>query len=822
MFPALWQEIRFAARSLRLNPGFTSAAVLTLAIGIGANTAIFSVLNGVLLKPLPFPNSEELVGVWHRAPGLNISHIAMAPSLYVTYREQNRVFEDIGLWSASTATVTEAPNPEQVEVLSITDGTLSLLGVSTVLGRRFSANDHAQGSPDTVILTYQYWQERFVGDVSVLGRRVMVNAQPREVIGVLPDSFRFLNQRPSLLLPLKFAESQLILGYFNYQAVARLKPGVTIFHANADLARMLPIWIRSFPPAPGFPKLIESAQLTPTLQPFIQDAVGDVGRVLWVVMATLGVVLLIAVANVANLFLVRADARRHEFAVRAALGAGWNRIAGVLLLESLILGMAGGIAGLAIASSAVRVVSRTAPAQLPRLDDISIDTTVLLFLVIVSVCCGVLFGLVAVINYAVPQRASALQAASRTHSQGRDRHRVQGALVVVQVALALVLLIGAGLMIRTFQSLRQVQPGFTRPNEVQTFRITIPGQQLSDPEQVVRMQQAILDRIAAIPSVAGSSFAQSAPMDGRTDHDPIIVEGSPDTDRQMTHIRTFNFVAPGFFHAVGNSLIAGRDLTWTEVYDRRPVALVSENLARELWGDPRAAIGRRIRENLRSPWREVIGVVNDVRDDGIDRTAPPMVYWPIILNEFRGQGVMVKRSVAFVVRSNRTGTDGFLEELQKAVWAVNKDLPVAAVQPLGKIYERSMARTAFTLVMLAIAGGMALLLGCIGIYAVMSSTVSRRTHELGIRMALGARPVDVSTLVLRHSVALTVTGIVIGLAGATIVTRLLQGLLVGVTPLDPVTFVLVSLTLTAMALLAAHIPARRAARLDPVTVLKME
>jgi predicted permease len=384
------------------------------------------------------------------------------------------------------------------------------------------------------------------------------------------------------------------------------------------------------------------------------------------------------------------------------------------------------------------------------------------------------------------------------------------------------LLIFSGLMIRTFQSLRQVQPGFTRPQQIQTFRIAIPTALVRDPEQVVRMQQAVLDRISAIRDVEASSFALSAPMDERTDHDPVIVEGAMDADRQMTNIRAFNFIVPGFFNTVGNPLITGRDLTWTDVYDKRPVALVSENLARELWGQPAAAIGKRIRETLKSPWHEVVGVVGDTKDDGIDEEAPKTVYWPIVLYGFYGQDVMVKRGVAYVVRSSRTGTVSLLEDLQHAVWAVNNELPLADARTLGEIYDQSMARTSFTLVMLAIAGGMALLLGVVGIYAVMSSAVSQRTRELGIRIALGASHVQVIELVLRHSLALTVLGVVVGLAGAAALTRFLKGILFGVTPLDPATFLFVSLMLTFVATLAAHIPARRAARVDPMTALRAE
>jgi len=492
-----------------------------------------------------------------------------------------------------------------------------------------------------------------------------------------------------------------------------------------------------------------------------------------------------------------------------------------LLSESLILGVAGGVVGLGVTKMALGLLAWIGPTQLPRLQDISLDPTVLLFALAISLLSGVLFGLIPVLKYGTPRIALALQAGGRT-SDSRELHRARSVLVVTQVALALVLLISAGLMIRTFQNLRHVQPGFMEPEDVQTFRIQIPGPQVADPEQVVRMQQAILEKIAAIPGVASVSFAQSVPIDGRTDHDPVVVQGRPDADRQMVNIRTYNFVAPGFSRVIGNRFIAGRDFTWTDVYDRRPVVLISENLARELWGEPADALGQRIRETLSGPWREIVGVVGDLRDEGIDKKAPSMVYWPTILNGFLGQEVMVKRSIAFAIRTSRAGSATLQEQLQEAVWAVNTELPLAEMRTLGDIYDRSMSRTSFTLVMLAIAGAMALLLGLVGIYAVMSSSVSQRTREIGIRIALGAQRRQVIAPILRYSLALTATGTAIGLAGAATLTRVLDGILFGVTSLDPATFLVMSTALISVSILAAHIPARRAARLDPMAVLRIE
>ena len=697
-----------------------------------------------------------------------------------------------------------------------------MLGVAPALGRRFIAADVVDGSADTVMLTDDYWRSRFAGDASVIGRHLTVGGRPREVIGVLPRGFRFLNQKPALLLPLKFAPSSLILGYFNYQAVARLKPGVTLVEAQTDIARMLPIWLASYPAAPGYSRaFFEDARMSPRVRPFKEDAVGDVGSVLWIVMATLGVVLLIACANVANLLLVRAEGRRQELAVRVALGAGRGRIARALLIESLLLGVVGGLAGLVVAAGALRVLAMIGPTQLPRLDEIAIDRTVLLFTLLIALFSGVVFGLAPVFKYARMHGGGALQSGSRSQTASRDRHRARGALVVLQLALALVLLISAGLTVRTFVAMKAVHPGFQRPETVQTLRIAIPVVAAKEAAQVVQAEHAILDRLAAIPGVSDVGFAQSVPLDGRTDGDPIVAEGA-DEARQMAAMRRYNFVSPDFFRTVGVPVLAGRDLSWDDLTNRRPVALVSQNLARELWGAPGAAVGKRVRPSAAGPWWEVIGVVGDIRDEGTYKNAPAIVYFPVLVDDFLGERTIVKRNVAFAVRSDRAGTDALMQDIRRAVWAVDKDLPVADVRTLADLNDRSMARTSFTLVMLSIAGGMALLLGLVGIYAAMSSSVSQRTKEMGIRLALGARQTQVMASVHADSLKLTAIGTIIGLACAAAVTRVLSGVLFGVTPLDPVTFLVVPFVLAAVSVLATQIPARRAARLDPMTAIRQE
>ena len=814
-------QLRHVVRRLMRSPLFTAITLMTLAVGIGANTAIFSVVNGVLLKALPYPNPGKLVGVWQTAPGLGIKELNASPATYFTYRDESRTFEDIGLWRNDSVSVTGIAEPEQVDALFVTDGTLPILGVQPIRGRWFSRKDDLPGSPETVMLSHGYWQRRFGGDPSVIGRRVVVDAKAREVIGIMPQSFRFMNAKAALIVPFQINRNEAFIGNFSYQAVARLKPGVTLAQANADVARMLPMLSAKFKPAPGMNmKMLEDARLGPNVRPLKQDVIGDVGKVLWVLMATVGIVLFIACANVANLLLVRAEGRQQELAIRAALGAGWGQIARELLFESAALGLMGGVLAVGLAYAGLRLLVKLAPANLPRLEEISIDAPVLLFTLAISLIAGLLFGLIPVLKYAGPQLSTSLREGGRSLSDGKERHRARSVLVVVQVALALVLLIGSGLMIRTLQALKHVQPGFTQPEEVLTLRVSIPSAQVPDADRVVRMDNDILQKIAEIPGITSLGLSNSITMDGNYDNDPIFPEDRPYAEGKLPPLRRFKFVAPDFFKTMGNPLLAGRVITWEDIYHKRQVVLVSENLAREYWHDPSAAIGKRIRETPTSPWREIVGVVGNERDNGVDQKAPTVVYWPMLVKPFWGMPVMVHRTMAFAIRSGRTGSASFLKEIQHAVWSVNPDLPIADVRTVKEIYDRSMARTSFTLVMLAIAASMALLLGIVGIYGVISYSISQRTREIGIRMALGASQQNVRRMFVRHGLMLTFIGVACGLAAAVTLTRLMSALLFEVSPVDPVTYCAVPVILVAAALVASYVPARRATVIAPLDALR--
>ena len=820
-----WRDACYGLRGLWRNPGFTIVAVLTLAIGIGATTAVFSVVDGILIKPLPYPGADRLVGVSQTAPGFINGPKAFncSPSMYFTYREESQTFEYFGLAATGGASVTGLGEPEQVRNMNTTYGTLQALGVQPVVGRWFTEADDTPGgtNPDPVIISYGYWQSHFGGDKSALGRGMTVDSVPRQIVGVMPAGFRYLNVEPELITTARFDRNRVFLGNFYLQGVARLKPGVTLQQANADLGRVLEIWKNAWPGPPGG-RQTDNWQIRPALRPLKQDVVGDTGNALWVLMGAISMVLLIACANVANLLLVRTQSRQQELAVRAALGGSRGRIAAALFVESILLSLIGGAFGIGLAYVGLRLLVRIGPANLPRLNELGIDLLTLGFAFCASLFSGVLFSLMPMLKGAGTRMAGALRGVGRTSSQSKERHRASNVLVVAQVALALILLISSGLMIRTFQALRNVDPGFTRPESIQIFRIWLPFSQVQRTEEVARIEVAIRDKLAGIPGVTAVAFSNTVPLDGRRVWDPVSVEDKIYAPGQ-TPARTLRFVSPGFFEATGTRLIAGRDITWPEFHNHRPVALVSENMARELWGAAASAVGKRIHEPGPKPtWREIVGVTEDVRDEGVQFNAASIAYFPAVMENGYGNPLYVQRPVAYTIRTERAGTQSLLTEARAAVWSVNSNLPVFLVSTMKDLYDQSLAATSFTLVMLAIAGTMALLLGIVGIYGVMSYAVSQRTREMGIRLALGAEAGQLKRMFVGNGLLLAGAGVVIGLAAAAGLAQLMKSLLFGISPLDPVIYVAMPVVLVAAALLASYLPARRASRIDPSEALRLE
>ncbi len=807
------RDLKHALRRLARTPMFSVATITTLALGIGANVAVFSVIYGVMLKPLPYRDPDQLIAVWQTAPGVNIKDLNASLADYVTYLEHSQTFADVALWTGPDAIVTDKGIAERVSVASITHRMLPLLGVQPLLGRGFVETDDAEGSAEVVMLGYGYWQQHFGGDLNIVGRRITIDGNPVEVIGVLPQSFWLMDTPHDVARPLRFNRASVHLAGYNFQAIARLKPGITIAQANRDVARMIALELTLFPPPDGMSvKQMQEARLGPNVRLLKDDFLGDIGRSLWVVMATIAIVLLIACANVANLLLVRTEGRSRELAVRLALGAGRARLAREMFVESFAVAFMGGALGVLLAALVITLTLNLIPARLPRLDQVSVDVTTLLFALVVSVVVGVALGALPVLKQGNLRITDALRAGGRNASAGREKNFARGALTVLQVALALVLLIGSGLMVRTFASIRRVQPGFSDPSSLAVMRISIPQAEAKSDTATYAMQRNILDRLQAVAGVSSVSMMDGLPMTGFNSQDPIFASDHSYAENQIPPLRHFIRTAPNTFRTLGTLIIAGREYTWDDLEQDRKVVVISENFAREYWKSAQAAVGQRIRVVPTDPWSEVIGVVADVRHDGVDKPAPSTVYWP-------EDGI---RSMTYLVRSTRVNSQAYTNELRAAVRAASASIPVTDVRTMQTVYDKSMSRTAFILTLLAVSGGMALLLAIVGVYAVISYTVAQRTREIGIRIALGAQQRGVQLMFVRNGLVLAGIGAGAGVLVAMAVARVMSSLLFEISPVDPLTYVLVVVGLLAAAALASYLPALRVARVNPAEALRAE
>ena len=816
--------MKHSLRRLFKTPAFALTAIITVGAAIGANALIFSVVNGVILKPLPYPDPASLVGMWHVAPGVMPGPLQQSAGTYFMEREAAQSFTDVGLWDDGSVTVTGRGEPEQVDSLSVTDGTLPILGIRPSAGRLFSKEDDLPKGPWVAIISYRYWQRAFNGDPSAVGQSLVVNGRPREIIGVLPDGFRFLRANPAGVLPFKLDRATTQALGFNYQGIARLKPGVTMAQANADVGRLMPTLIDRFPMPPGFTRqMFEDAKMGPLVRPLDVDVIGDIGKMLWILLGTVGLVLLVACANVANLFLVRAEARQQELAIRLALGAESRQVAWQLMSESLLIAALGGVLGIALAYGGIQLLLYLQPAQLPRLNEISIDPMVLFFTGGISLVAGLLFGAIPIVKYARPHLAAALKDSSRGSSEGRERHRARNTLVVAQIALATVLLVASGLMIRTFLAIQDVPPGFVRPEQVLTLRLTIPQAVMEDLQQVSRTHQQIVHNLEAIPGVQSVGVSSSITMDGNTSMDPVDFEDFPAPQGKIAPLRRYKHIGAGYFETMGNPIVAGRAINWTDVNNMNSVVVISENLAREYWKDDiTKALGKRVRQNDKAPWREIVGIAGNDRQDGATQPAPATIYWPMAIKNFWGDETVVQRSLGYAIRSSRLQDPSFLKDVQQAVWSVNANLPLARVRTLQQLYNESMAQTSFVLVILGIAASVTLLLGIVGIYGVIAYIVAQRRREVGIRMALGAQGEAVQKIFVSRGMSLAAIGLAVGMIGAAVLMRLLSSQLFGVAAFDPITYAAVVAGLGIVALVATWLPARQATRIDPMLALRAE
>jgi predicted permease len=808
----LLQDLRYGFRMLAKKPGFTAVAVLALALGIGANTAIFSVVNTVLLKPLPFKDPDRLVMVWEENAKLGFPKDTPAPANFIDWRDQNQTFEGMVAIASATFNLTGVGEPQKIEGQRVSANFFSLLGVEPALGRAFiSEEDRPEGNP-VVIMSNGLWKRRFGSDPNIIGQSLTLNGQPCEVIGVLPASFQlsgfqFSGRDHELWVPMAFSSREAgSRGSHYLSVIGRLKPGVSIQQAQADMTAIAARLEQQYPAT--------NTSVGASVFSLREEIVSDIRPALLILLGAVGFVLLIACANVANLLLARAAARQKEIALRTALGAGRARLIRQFLTESVALAALGGAGGLLLGVLGIKLLATLVPPNLEQAKEINLDAKVLGFTLLVSLLTGVIFGLAPALQASKVNLNESLKEGGKG-SPGGVRSGVRNLLVVSEVALALVLLVGAGLLINSFARLSKVDMGFT-PDHLLTMRVVLPQSKYPDQAKRTAFYDQLLQRVEALPGVQSAAVISWLPLTFEGDSNGISIEGRPEPSPDQQPIVVTRVISPGYFRTMGIALLGGRLFTEYDRQGSSRVIIINQSMAERYWPgeDP---IGKRIKMgsfDTDSPWLSVAGVVKDVRQFQINAEAKPQIYLP-----YAQYGASRPRDLVI-----RTAGDplGLAAAVRGEVWAVDKDQPVSNIQTMEQILSDSLTRERFNMLLLAIFAGVALALAAVGIYGVMSYSVTQRTHEIGVRMALGADSGHVLRLVVGQGLKLVSAGVAIGLAFAFALTRLMESLLFGVSATDPVTFVLISVTLVAVAALASYIPARRATKVDPMVALRYQ
>jgi putative ABC transport system permease protein len=824
---SLRQSVTYACRSLARAPLFSVAVILTLTIGIGAASAIFAVVNAVLLRPLPYEQPDRLVGAWLDMAPINLSHVQQTAGTYRTFKRFAHSIEGIAAYQDGSLNVADPDNraePARASVAWLTANAIPLLGVRPVLGRSFTeAEDQPKAAPVAVI-SERLWKRRFGGAPTTLGRKLVIAGKLTDIIGIMPDRFRFPNVATDIWLPIQLDPNDPYPGGFNYNAFARLKPGVTLDAVQREFASVLPRVVEVSPnmaPSVSMQMVLEQAKPVNRLVPMRDDVIGDAGRTLWMVAATALLVLLVTCANVANLLLVRADARQRELAVRSALGAGRGRVLAHFLTEAAVLAGVSALLGLGGAVIATRLLVSAGPTGIPRLAEVGVDGEVVAFTLLVAMLVAAVCSAFPAIRFVRGNPLAGLRDGGRGGTAGGRRQRIRGALVVAQVALALVVLATSGLLLRSFQRLHAVRPGFD-PEGVATLQVSAPNLRYPTDTSVVRFFMNVSDRVAQLPGVRHVGISSHLPLSNQgMNLNPVYVEGDVTTAKKIPPLAIYVTADSGYFRAMGIPLVAGRGF---DRLDRQhpDEALISVETARTVFHDStgRAALNKRFQELPNGPWHTVVGVVGSVRDTTLSGGPTRSVYVPETAGGDTTDG-QLQRTMAIVAR---TGGDVAVttRAIQRVIHDMDPTLPTFDVRSMRATVDASMAMLSFTMVVLIVAAAVTLVLGMVGLYGVIAYVVALRTRELGVRIALGAQPSGVARMVTTQGLALCGGGIAIGLVLVMLGGRFLRSLLFEVGPADPVALGTTVLIILGFALLATWIPARRASRVNPAEALRTD
>lgn len=810
------QDALHAARRLRRTPGFTIAAVLTLALGIGASTTIYSLVHSVVLEPLRYPDADRLVWVGHSAHGAEIDLMGTSWGAYLQYSELNQAFEEIAAYGRGAVTLSEDGDPTRVRAAVVTHSFFDVfLGGALPIGRPISEEDDQPGAPIVAVVSHSLWQQRYGAGPDVVGRTVQVEGVTAEIVGVMPAGFDVPTADTDMWFARQLDPPNTGFGNFGTRSVGRLKPGVSIEAAHADLARVISM-LEERLPAAAWEMFIVDGLLAPVLMPLKERVVGDTDQMLWILLGTVGFVLLVACANVANLLLVRGETRRREIAVRSALGASKGRIARYHLTESMVLAVLGGALGLLLAFGGIRALLRYGPDSLPRIHEVGIGPAVIGFAAALTLLVGFTFGMIPVVRRQASNLVDCIKDGGTTATAGRERHGARNLLVVAQVSLALVLLIGAGLMVRSFWYLSRVEPGFDYDSSL-IFRVSLPQALYPSWAEAMTFQQELLDRLAVLPGVRSVGATTCLNFDGCNARSSLYVEGVEMGPGDLPQAVDLRGASGGYFIAMGIPLVEGRLIDATDHLRDTGVAVLSQNVAERLFPGE-SAIGKRVYPDwpdTRPPYT-VVGVVGDTRSYTLSEEPVEIAYF-----SFLGPypGMTPTSSLTYVVNSEGDPL-AFAGAVRREIAKLDPNVPAANLRTMEDLLARAEAPMAFTMFLLVVAGGGALTLGAIGVYGVLAYVVSQRTGEIGVRMALGAGARDISRMVLRQGIVVVGIGVVLGLAAAYALTRLMTALLYGITATDPLTYGGVVGGLVLVALLASYLPARRAASVDPAKALR--